>query len=224
MNTDNSTTVPAEATAEVVNLPVTPPSTPEPVTIRGVFVKGQLMDADRLKLWGVVSPKGKMAMLGAIAGTVTEIGRGKPTAYDVAAGREDNVWLKGVFVINNLVTGEEAEATTAYLPRHYMDKIDRAFTADTHSLSINCEIGVESTGKAITYAWVVVEFDDSGRNEKLRRELRERSKARKAQNAVFVIPQVPAGMAAQILSGPSPQPALNAPEVLDLTAKSESAA
>lgn len=216
MNTEISTTegnALAVASAPVP-APAVPP-TPQSVLIEKTFVKGSLMDADSLTIWGFGAAKGRTEMLASIEGTVTGILRREPTDIDRKAGLDENICLAGIFTIRSFVTGEVTEARVVFLPRHYMDKIDLAFTGDTTSIGIDCELGVKATGKRpISYSWVVAEFDTSGRYAELRRKHALRHQARAEQGTVFQKPEMtPQTLATLVaakreLAAPAPKAAI----------------
>lgn len=199
--------------------PAAPPA--QSVVIEKTFVKGSLMDANRLTIWGLSVPKGKTEVLASIEGTVTGIIRREPTDIDKKAGLDENICLEGFFTIDNWITGESSEAKILFLPRHYMDKIDEALTGDTTSVGIDCELAVKATGKQISYTWVVIEWDTSGRHAALRRKHALRRQARAESGMVFKAPELTPAALATLAARALPQVpvAAPAPAIVDATAK-----
>lgn len=144
-------------------MPVEPRETA--MRIQRLFSKGDFVDqADAIK-WAVNSEKGSMQTVGFLKGRITGVQLNDPTEIDKQGGHQYNLSLIGDFE-GSTPDGEAVyQATLAYTPRYYMERIKRLFEADADLKAINIDIAlaIEATGRNIPYAWIVIEFDSSDR-------------------------------------------------------------
>lgn len=101
-------------------------------------------------------------------GTKATIGR----VWGIASGSVDkmnqlpdgtmsaSIAINGAFQTESYVTGEISEASTAYLPMAYAEKLKTLFLSDKsiQVIEVDCDVGLEATGKTIPYEWVITAF------------------------------------------------------------------
>lgn len=163
---------------------------------RAFMLKHFVPNADWINTNIVAKGKGTQAILGRVFGV--------STGYEVKTNilpdgkQSESIVLKGTFQAESYLTGEISEATTVYLPLAYSEKVKTVFDMDPtiKIVELDCDVGLEATGKTIPYEWVVIAFRE-GQAMALLRRLRE-SRARPT-NAVA-------------LSAPVSAPALAAPK------------
>lgn len=111
----------------------------------------------------------------------------------------DSIVMKGAFQVESYLTGELSEAATVYLPMAYAMKVAAVFKADPtiKVVEIDCDIGLEATGKPIPYEWVVIAFREGEAMAILRRIRQSRPRPASA-------PPLPAPGAAPALPAPEP--------------------
>lgn len=106
----------------------------------------------------VAHGKGTKAILGRVFGVCTGYSMKNNVLPDGTPS--SSIVLQGMFQAESYMTGELSEATTVYLPAAYAEKVKTAFDADPNIkvVELDCDIGLEATGKTIPYEWVVVAF------------------------------------------------------------------
>ena len=117
------------------------------------FVPGQ----DWINTNLVAKGKGAQITVGRIWGIAT----GWESKVNEYQGQQlHSIAIKGVFQSESYVTGEVTESTVVYFPMAYAEKIANMMESDpTIKLAeVDCDIGLEATGKTIPYEWVVIAF------------------------------------------------------------------
>jgi hypothetical protein len=131
-----------------------------------------------------IEPPGTLVILGSLIGVVNSTER-KTTQWQ---GKDlESVWLNGEFEMVKRQTGEVKAAPTAILPKAFGITIETALAGlkgnfngeghDAAQLTIDCDIGLESTGRPIPYEWVVIYYRE-GKAQKAMRDARARREAR----------------------------------------------
>ena len=136
-----------------------------------------------------IEPPGTQVILGSLIGVVNSTER-KTTMWQ---GKElESVWLNGEFEAVSRQTGEVKAAPTAILPKAFGLTIETAIAGlkrnalDQRSgdasaeLTIDCDIGLEATGRPIPYEWIVIYYRE-GKAQKALRDARARREARLAR-------------------------------------------
>jgi hypothetical protein len=131
---------------------------------------------------------GTRIILGRLRGVVNSTERKKTVYKDKEL---ESVWLNGEFEAVLIETGEVKAAPTAILPKAFGITIENALAGLTPEekaeLTIECDIGLEATGRPIPYEWVVIYYRE-GRAQKAMREVRARQEARIARQARKALP------------------------------------
>lgn len=98
-----------------------------------------------------------------------------------------SVALKGAFEAENYITGELDSAVQVYLPAAYAERVVAAFKSmpDLKVVELDCDIGLEATGKIIPYTWVVVAYREG---EEMATLKRIKSSRGRPANAVALLP------------------------------------
>jgi hypothetical protein len=138
-----------------------------------------------------IEPPGTRVILGSLVGVVNSTER-KITMWQ---GKElESVWLNGEFEMVMRQTGEVKAAPTAILPKAFGITIETALAGlkrngagDGAELTIDCDIGLEATGRPIPYEWVVIYYRE-GKAQKAMRDARGRREARLARQAQKALP------------------------------------
>jgi hypothetical protein len=117
----------------------------------------------------VAAGKGTQAIMGRVFGICSGYTVKTNTLPDGTPSQ--SIVLGGAFQTENYMTGELGEGTQLYLPAAYSEKVKAIFDTgavmdeagreirnSVRMVEIDCDIGVEATGKVIPYEWVVVAF------------------------------------------------------------------
>lgn len=127
------------------------------------------------------SERGTRFLLGTLRGTINATERKQ---MEWQGKKLESVWLNGDFEAILANTGEVISAPTAILPKAFGYIIESALAGldpgEQAELKIDCDIGLEATGKTIAYEWVVIYYRE-GKAQKAMREVRARSDARLAR-------------------------------------------
>jgi hypothetical protein len=115
----------------------------------------------------VAGGKGTRAVLGRIYGVATGFERKSNTLPDGSISA--SIFVKGMFQSEGYVTGELSEASGVYFPMAYAEKIAACFDMGVKTVEVDCDIGLEATGKTIPYEWVVVAFREGQEMDVLKR-------------------------------------------------------
>lgn len=131
----------------------------EGVRARRAFMMKQFIPSTDFIVKNVVAHgKGTRVTLGRVYGVATGffiktniLPDGKQTTSTV---------LNGMFQAESYLTGELSEAVQVYLPAAYADKVKAIMESDPSIkvVELDCDIGLEATGKPIPYEWVVTAF------------------------------------------------------------------
>jgi hypothetical protein len=146
------------------------------ITTKDFLPNGDLTFAVRLG----VEPRGTQVVLGALRGVVYSTERKKNLYKDKEL---ESIWLNGSFEAVLRGTGEIKTAPTAILPFAFGLTIENTLRAaaagddNPPELTIDCDIGLESTGRPIPYEWIVIYYRE-GKAHKALRDVRARSDAR----------------------------------------------
>lgn len=156
----------------------------------------------------VVAPgKGTKAMIGRIWGVATST-ESKPFTFPDGKVTT-TIGVRGVFQTENYITGELTEGTMVFFPLAYSEKIHALFQpkgkdkdgnlipSDVRIVQVDCDVGLEATGKMIPYEWVVVAYRE-GEEMAILKKLRG-SRGRPANAA----PRLAAPTAPAQLTGPA---------------------
>ena len=145
---------------------------------KGLAPKHLLPHQDWINTNVVALGKGTQVTVGRVWGIATATER-KVTEHQGKVLESINV--RGTFHMESYVTGEIMEGPGFYFPMAYAEKIEAVFKADssTEIVEVDCDIGLEATGKSIPFEWVVTAFND-GREMAVMKRLRE-SRGRSAK-------------------------------------------
>lgn len=143
--------------------------------VRRTFAPKDLMPNKAWLSANVLTNKGQEQTVGALItigrlyGSVT----GTAAKINEFEGKQlESIVLTGVFGSESYVTGEVTEGMTkAYPPMMYCELIRSAMTSDPTLLSveIDCDIGLQYTGKSIPYEWVVIAYREGKEMDALKR-------------------------------------------------------
>jgi len=136
---------------------------------RAFMLKQFIPNADWINQNIVAKGKGTQVTVGRIFGFVTGVSRKTNTLPDGLPS--ESIVCSGILQSENYLDGELAEASTVYLPMAYAEKIESTFKMfpTLRSIEIDCDIGLEATGKTIPYEWVVTAFREGEQMDVLKR-------------------------------------------------------
>lgn len=135
---------------------------------RALVLKQFLPNPDWINVNIVAGGKGTRGTIGRIFGIATGFDRKMNTLPDGSVS--ESIFVKGMFQSEGYITGELAEASGVYFPMAYAEKIAAAFEGlGVKSVEVDCDIGLEATGKTIPYEWVVVAFREGQEMDALKR-------------------------------------------------------
>lgn len=134
-------------------------------TRRALTMKNFVPDIDWINQNVVSKGKGAKAFIGRVFGIVTgtEIKEGKLPNGDPSK----MVVCRGVFESENYLDGEVSEFSAVFFPNAFADRLHAMFEMDSglKSVEIDCDVGIEATGKSIPYSWVIVNnVEDDSKN------------------------------------------------------------
>jgi len=154
---------------------------------RAFMLKQFLPNPDWINKNVVANGKGTRAVIGRIYGYATGTEDKTNTLPDGSVS--NSIFVKGVFQSESLLTGELGEATGVFFPMAYAEKIKAVFAmgdaGTIKTVEVDCDIGLEATGKTIPYEWVVIAFREGKEMDALKR-LRG-SRTRPAGSAVLTL-------------------------------------
>ena len=142
----------------------------EGVRARRAFMpKLFIPSADWINTEVVSQGKGTRATLGRVYGSAFETIRKSQTLPNGA--QSETIAIKGIFQAEDYRTGEISEASMLYLPMSYAEKLEGVFKAlpDAKMIEVDCDIGIEATGKPIPYEWVITAFREGAEMEIIKR-------------------------------------------------------
>jgi hypothetical protein len=176
---------------------------------RAFMLKQFLPSADWINVNIVAKGKGTQVVVGRVYGTCTGYENKRNALPD--GSFSDSIALVGVFQQESAITGELSESSTVYLPMAYAGKVRSIFDAASplkddgtlgpsavRLIELDCDIGLEATGKTIPYEWVVIAYLEGKEMERM-----------KALRSVRKPGMTAAATLAQ--KAEQPAPALNAP-------------
>lgn len=138
-------------------------------TRRAFMMKGFLPNQDWINKEVVAKGAGTKVIVGRVWGACfgVEVKMNKLPNGEMSS----SVVMKGAFEAESYMTGELDSAVQVYLPAAYAERVKAAFDAvpDLKVVEIDCDIGLEATGKTIPYAWVVVAYREGKEMEVLTR-------------------------------------------------------
>lgn len=125
---------------------------------RGLMMKQMIPDIDWIMKNVVGGGKGTRATIGRIYGVVTNTQRRAGTLPDGTPS--ETIACGGVLNMESYVTGELSQGSNCFFPMAYAEKIEALLRADPtiKVIEVDCDIGLEATGKAIPYEWVITAF------------------------------------------------------------------
>ena len=124
---------------------------------RGLTMKQLVPDQDWIMKNVVAGGKGTRAVIGRIFGIVTKFERKQ---NEFQGTMIDSIVCNGVFNSESFISGELSEASSVFFPMAYAEKIAAVMEADPtiKVVEVDCDIGLEATGKTIPYEWVVTAY------------------------------------------------------------------
>lgn len=142
---------------------------PGGVRVRRAFMLKQFLpNPDWINVNIVAKGKGTRAVVGRVFGIATGVERKVNTLPDGTPS--ESIVLKGTFQADGYVTGETGESSNVYLPMAYAEQVATIFAqGEVNTVEIDCDIGIEATGKTIPYEWVVIAFREGEQMDVLKR-------------------------------------------------------
>lgn len=134
---------------------------------RAIMLKHFLPDGEFINKNVVAGGKGTQAKVGRIYGIATGYSRKNNTLPDGKV--TESIVVNGMFHGESYLTGELSEASSVYFPMAYAEKIAACFEMGSRTVEVDCDVGVEATGKTIPYEWVVIAFREGEEMDVLRR-------------------------------------------------------
>ena len=132
------------------------------------MLKQFLPNPDWINVNVVAGGKGTKAVIGRIFGLATGYEDKQNTLPDGSIAA--SIFVKGVFQSESYLDGELGEASGVYFPMAYAEKIKAVLEmGDVKTVEVDCDIGLEATGKTIPYEWVVVAFREGKEMDALKR-------------------------------------------------------
>lgn len=124
---------------------------------RGLTLKQLVPDQDWIMKNIVANGKGTRATVGRIFGIVTGCQRKQ---NDVQGKLIDSIACVGILNSESFLTGEISQGSSVFFPMAYAEQIAALFDADPSIkvIEVDCDIGLEATGKTIPYEWVTTAF------------------------------------------------------------------
>jgi hypothetical protein len=188
---------------------------PEGHRIRRTFVPKDLMPNKSWINQNIITNKGNEQTVGALVtigrlyGTVTGSEKKQNTLPDGKV--VESIVLVGAFASESYITGEIAEGMTrAFPPMMYAELIQSAMIADKTLLSveIDCDIGLQYTGKSIPYEWVIIAFREGKEMDALKRIKNGRGRPATAGQIQLLSAPANGVYSGATVSPPAPTPAL----------------
>jgi hypothetical protein len=144
---------------------------------RAFMLKQFLPNNDWINVNVVAKGKGTKALVGRIYGIATGFEDKMNTLPDGSVA--SSIAIKGVFESEGYIDGEVGRATAVYFPMAYAEQIKAAFQSDEtiKVVEVDCDIGIEATGKTIPYEWVVIAFREGKEMDALKRLKSGRSRS-----------------------------------------------
>lgn len=123
---------------------------------RAIMLKEFIPNSDFIAKEVVGKGKGTQVMLGRVLGFVTGTAEKENTLPN--GDKAKSIVCNGQFETENYLTGEVSAASSVYFPSAFSEAIKAMFAADEalKVVEVDTDIGLEATGKAIPYTWMVV--------------------------------------------------------------------
>ena len=120
---------------------------------RALTLKQMVPSQDWIMQNIVAGGKGTRATVGRIFGIVTNT---VEKENEVQGQIIRSVACVGVLNSESYLTGEISQGSSVYFPMAYAEQIDALFKSDPSIkvIEVDCDIGLEATGKTIPYEWV----------------------------------------------------------------------
>ena len=136
---------------------------------RSSFMMKNFVDPDWIMKNVVAKGKGSKAMVGRVFGIVTGTKEKKGSLPN--GDPSVSIVLEGTFETESYLDGEVSTPSAVYFPNSFALSIKSMFAADERikAVEIDCDVGVEATGKGIPYAWVIVNFVESEHQSPLKK-------------------------------------------------------
>jgi len=135
---------------------------------RAIMLKQFIPNPDWINQNIVAGGKGTRATIARIFGIATGYEDKQNTLPDGSISH--SIFVKGVFQSESYLDGEVGEASGVYFPMAYAEKIKAVLDmGDIKTVEVDCDIGLEATGKTIPYEWVVVAFREGQEMDALKR-------------------------------------------------------
>lgn len=132
----------------------------------------------------VAHGQGTKATLGRVFGIATATERKRTTMNDGTVS--ESIYVKGSFEAESYIDGVVSRSAGVFLPMAYAEQIELALRPQLNekgeeirtvfSAEIDCDIGLEATGKIIPYAWTVTAFREGAEMDVLKRVRSTRAK------------------------------------------------
>ena len=124
---------------------------------RGLTLKQMVPSQDWIMQNIVAGGKGTRATVGRIFGVVTSTQRKTNMVQDKAI---ESIACVGMLNAESYLTGEISQGSSVYFPMAYAEQVEAMFKADPSItvVEVDCDIGLEATGKAIPYEWVTTAY------------------------------------------------------------------
>lgn len=198
-----------QTTSEIANAGNLAQAATEGKRARRVIVMKQFIpDADWINVNIVAKGKGTQVLVGRVFGVCTGYEDKENTLPNGEKSKQ--IVLRGSFEAESYVSGEVTDGTGIYLPMAYAEKVKAlyAMMPDLKTVEIDCDIGLEATGKTIPYEWVVIAYREGEASDVMKRL--KSSRARPA--GAPALPAPAGGQATQIAAPATGEtPALAAP-------------
>ena len=179
---------------------------------RAFMPKHFIPNADWINKNVVAHGKGTKVTLGRLYGIASKCDVKHNTLPDGSAS--SSVVLFGAFEAEDYLTGELSSMTSAYLPAAYSERVEAVFASGMrtvenkdggppqqyqtiNAVEIDCDIGLEATGKTIPYEWVVTAFREG-------EELAVLKRLRNSRDRPTTAPTIGATVKAPALAAPDP--------------------
>lgn len=162
-------TAPAPETATQVTDETSEPAVEGVRARRAVMMKQFVPSVDWINRNVVAGGKGTRATVGRVFGIAT--GWKEKIGQLPNGDTSVSIVLEGDFQTEDFITGELGSGTNVYFPNAYAEKVKTVFISgeirDTEgkvtgntirSVEVDCDVGLEATGKSIPYEWVITAF------------------------------------------------------------------
>lgn len=174
---EEQATAPEPAPDSVAAPELAPGSDKEGVRARrGIMMKHLLPPGEWIAANLVSRGKGARALVGRVTGVCTKAERKTVSLPDGTPN--ETVCLHGTFEAESYLTGEISNGSSVYFPMAYASQIEAVLKADKtiEMVEVDCDVGLEATGKIIGYEWVIIAFRDGEQMSVIKRIKASRSR------------------------------------------------